>query len=179
MYPKISQNQPRRFWTLSTQDWGNHPILGGTRKEGSDVLGHICLYAYMHKVNPNIFRYFLYFYSCITFISLFAHRSNFFSNFSLFFLPFYSLQKPVTLTRHCWFCFHLSARVPVRRAESNCIMHSLRRGEWSWSRGRKQGICGLRHPLAFSLLSVLTVTEEFLLAKSSKFLIPTVPISTL
>ena len=23
------------------------------------MLGHICLYAYMHKVNPNIFRYFL------------------------------------------------------------------------------------------------------------------------
>ena len=26
---------------------------------------------------------------------------QFFPNFSLFFLPFYSLQKPVTLTRHC------------------------------------------------------------------------------
>ena len=34
-------------------------------------------------------------------------------------------------------------------------------------------------PTRISLLSVLTVTEEFLLAKSSKFLIPTAPISTL
>ena len=31
----------------------------------------------------------------------------------------------------------------------------------------------------YQYISVLTVTEEFLLAKSSKFLIPTVPISTL
>ena len=31
----------------------------------------------------------------------------------------------------------------------------------------------------YQCMSVLTVTEEFLLAKSSKFLIPTVPISTL
>ena len=51
-------------------------------------------------------------------------------------------------------------------------VRSLRRAERSWSRGRKQGICGLRHLLAFSLLSVLTVTEEFLLAKSSKFFNP-------
>ena len=25
----------------------------------NSLLGHICLYAYVHKVNPNIFRYFL------------------------------------------------------------------------------------------------------------------------
>ena len=31
----------------------------------------------------------------------------------------------------------------------------------------------------YQYISVLTVTEEFLLAKSSKFLIPTVPILTL
>ena len=50
------------------------------------MLGHICLYAYMHKVNPNIFQYFLSFYFCITFISLFAHCSKKFSEFFPIFL---------------------------------------------------------------------------------------------
>ena len=101
----------------------------GRPQEGppKSLLGHICLYAYMHKVNPNIFRYFLWFYSCITFISLFSHRSNFFLIFSLFFLPFYSLQKPVTLTQHCWFCFRLSARIPARLGNQivSYAMHAL------------------------------------------------------
>ena len=35
-------------------------------------------YAYMHKVNPNIFPHFLSFYLCITILSLFTHHSNFF-----------------------------------------------------------------------------------------------------
>ena len=35
-------------------------------------------YAYMYKVNPNIFPHFLSFYMCITILSLFAHHSNFF-----------------------------------------------------------------------------------------------------
>ena len=30
-----------------------------TEEQMMEVLGHICLYAYMHKVNPNIFGYFL------------------------------------------------------------------------------------------------------------------------
>ena len=57
-------------------------------------------YAYMHKFNPNIFLHFLSFYLCITILSLFAHHSNLFLKFFLFFFPFYSLQKPVTLTQH-------------------------------------------------------------------------------
>ena len=120
------------------------------------LLGHICLYAYMHKVNPNIFRYFLWFYSCITFIHC-SHTVPIFPKF-------YSLQKPVTLTRHCWFllpfkhpCSCASCGIKLYYTQCAC---SLRHAEQSWSRGRKQGICGLRHPLAFSLLSVLTVTEE-------------------
>ena len=35
-------------------------------------------YAYMHKVNPNIFPHFLSFYLCITILSLFACHSYFF-----------------------------------------------------------------------------------------------------
>ena len=35
-------------------------------------------YAYMHKVNPNIFPHLLSFYMCITILLLFAHHSNFF-----------------------------------------------------------------------------------------------------
>ena len=90
------------------------------------LLGHICLYAYMHKVNPNIFQYFLWFYSCITFISLFAHRSNFvqiFPYFSCHFIHFKSLSFWHSTVN---FCFRLGARVPTRRAESNCIIHNAR-----------------------------------------------------
>ena len=64
-----------------------------------NVLGHICLY--MHK---SIQIYFGIFFDFIL-VLLSFHCSHtvpiFFSNFSLFFLPFYSLQKPVTLTWHC------------------------------------------------------------------------------
>ena len=43
------------------ESWEDDPddsIIARTRLNIS-LLGHICLYAYMHKVNPNIFRYFL------------------------------------------------------------------------------------------------------------------------
>ena len=118
-------------------------LQGRGQSVGTHML--ICIYApsqskYISVFSLILFLYYFPFIVCTLF--------QFFPNFSLFFLPFYSLQKPVTLTQHCWFCFRLSARVPARRAESNCIMRSLRCGEWSWSRGRKQGICGLRHPLA-------------------------------
>ena len=45
-----------------------------------EILAHKCVeaYAYMHKVNPNIFPHFLSFYLCITILSLFAHHSDFF-----------------------------------------------------------------------------------------------------
>ena len=54
-----------------------------TAKGGS---GHdsVKAYAYMHKVNPNIFPHFLSFYMCITILSLFAHHSNFFWIFPYF-----------------------------------------------------------------------------------------------
>ena len=48
------------------------------------LLEHLCLYAYMHEVNPNIFWYFLSFYLCITFLSLFTHCFYFFWNFPYF-----------------------------------------------------------------------------------------------
>ena len=41
-------------------------------------------YAYMHKVNPNIFPHFLSFYMCNTILSLFTHHSNFFWIFPYF-----------------------------------------------------------------------------------------------
>ena len=77
-----------------TLPWVNPPTLRIASPWGK-VLGHICLYAYMHKVNSNIFRYFFRFYSCITFISLFAHCSNFFRIFPYFschFIHFKSLS---------------------------------------------------------------------------------------
>ena len=41
MYPEISKNQPRRFWMHSTQDWGNRPILGSTRKKAAMNYHHM------------------------------------------------------------------------------------------------------------------------------------------
>ena len=64
-----------------------------------------------------------------------SHTVPIFSEFSLFFLPFYSFIVLI-----------------------NCIIVSIR---------------------YYQCIGVLTVTEEFLLAKYSKFLIPTVPILTL
>ena len=117
------------------------------------MLGHICLYAYMHKVNPNIFRYFLWFYSCITFISLLAHRSNFFFKFFPIFLAILLTSKA------CHFDTALLILLPFKRPRSRASCgiksyytqhaRSLRRAEQSWSKGWKQGICGLRHSLAF------------------------------
>ena len=90
------------------------------------LLGHICLYAYMHKVNPNIVRYFLRFYSCITFISLFAHRSNFFWIFPYFSCHFIHFKSLSFWHGTVNFCFHLSACVSACRAESNYIIHNAR-----------------------------------------------------
>ena len=94
------------------------------REQERTLLGHICLYAYMHKINPNIFRYFLRFYSCITFISLFAHRSNFFRIFPYFSCHFIHFKSLSFWHSTVNFCFHLSARVPARHAESNCIIRN-------------------------------------------------------
>ena len=79
----------------------------------------ICIYAqsqfkYISVFSLILFLYYFYFTVRTPF--------QFFLNFSLFFLPFYSLQKLVTLTWHCWFCFCLSTRIPMRHAESNHII---------------------------------------------------------
>ena len=117
------------------------------------LLGHICLYAYMNKVNPNIFWYFLWFYSCITFISLFAHHSNFFSKI-------FPIFPAILLTSKA---YHFDTALLILllfkhpHSHTSCGIksyhmqhaHSLRRAKWSWSRGQKQGICRLRHSLAF------------------------------
>ena len=82
----------------------------------------ICIYA-----TKSIQIYFGIFFDFILVLLSFhcSHTIPFFSKFfPIFLLPFYSLQKPVTLTWHCWFCFRLSARVPTRRAESNCIIRA-------------------------------------------------------
>ena len=58
----------------------------------------ICIYAQSQSKYISVFSsiLFLYYFH-------FTVRTpfQFFPNFSLFFLPFYSLQKPVILTRHC------------------------------------------------------------------------------
>ena len=43
---------------ISEAFWAINDHLVAVEQELA-VLGHICLYAYMHKVNPNIFQYFL------------------------------------------------------------------------------------------------------------------------
>ena len=84
-------------WVLN-QNPRNH--MGHPKWLAFFLLGHICLYAYMHKVNPNIFGYFFDFILVLLSFHC-SHTVPIFSKFSLFFLPFYSLQKPVILTRHC------------------------------------------------------------------------------
>ena len=54
-------------------------------------------YAYMHKVNPNIFPHFLSFFLCITILSLFAHHSKFFWNF-----PYFSSHSIHTKSLSLW-----------------------------------------------------------------------------
>ena len=165
----------------------------------------ICIY---QSKNISVFSLILFlYYFHFTVHTLF----QFFLKFPLFFLPFYSLQKPVTLTWHCWFCFHLSACIPACHAESNHIICNM-----CWAE-LKQGLetgymwvetltcisllsvltvteevrthcfysftvlinCMIVSVRYYQCMSVLTVTEEFLLAKYSKFLIPSVPILTL
>ena len=179
------------------------------------VGAHMLIYIYAQSQSKYIlvfslilFLYYFHFTVCTPF--------QFFPNFSLFYLPFYSLQKPVTLTQHCWFCFHLSACVPTRCVESNCIICNTRAHLGALSRveaGGRNGVyvgwdtrlhfppqcsdshwggenhcfssfivlinCIIVSVRYYQCISVLTVTEEFLLAKSSKFLIPTAPILTL
>ena len=81
----------------------------------------ICIYAQSQSKYISVFYFILFLY-----YFHFTVRTpfQFFPNFSLFFLPFYSLQKPVILTRHCWFCFCLTARVPACCVESNCIIRN-------------------------------------------------------
>ena len=58
----------------------------------------ICIYAQCQSKYISVFLSILFlYYFHFTVRTLF----QFFPNFSLFFLPFYSLQKPVILTRHC------------------------------------------------------------------------------
>ena len=74
-------------------------------------------YAYMHICTKSIQIYVGIFFDFILVLHSF-HCSHTIPIFS----KFYSLQKPVTLTWHCWFCFHLSTHIPTRLAESNCII---------------------------------------------------------
>ena len=113
---------------------------------GTYAYMHICtkLIQYISVFSLILFLYYFHFTVCTLF--------QFFLKFSLFFLPFYSPQKPVTLTWHCWFCFHLSACIPARHVESNHIIHNacthlgMLRGV---DTGVELGICGMRHSLTF------------------------------
>ena len=60
--------------TITSADLAKLFVLHVFSKHGVPVEA----YAYMHKVNPNIFPHFLSFYLCITILSLFAHHPNFF-----------------------------------------------------------------------------------------------------
>ena len=57
------------------------------------ALTHILICIYIYEVNPDIFWYFLSFYLCITFMSLFAHHFHFFWNFPYFCCHFIHLKS--------------------------------------------------------------------------------------
>ena len=65
-------------WECFPLSWQGEPLGGPTCGPPVEA------YAYMHKVNPNIFPHFLSFYLCITTLSLFTCHSNFFWNFPYF-----------------------------------------------------------------------------------------------
>ena len=133
------QRQPSAGLYLLSTYWGH----GG----GRPLLGHICLYAYMHKVNPNIFQYFLWFYSCITFISLFAHHSNFFWISPYFCCCSIHLKKPVISTWHSYLlpfrCLHshMSCKIKLYntgcvhpfRCQISCVSNRTKTKGWLWN----------------------------------------------
>ena len=85
---------PLRVW------WPDSAFCSCLVRLANGVGAHmlICIYAqcqskYISVFSSILFLYYFYFTVRTSF--------QFFPNFSLFFLPFYSLQKPVILTRHC------------------------------------------------------------------------------
>ena len=162
------------FRSLGTIQMGNKVVL--TRKAFfnllkdthkniaamGNMLEHIWLYAYMHKVNPNIFQYFLRFSYCITFPSLFTHCDNF-----SYIFPYFSCcslhLKSLSFQHGTLICFRLGAHVPAHHVESNyiiCYIHihletNFLCIEWNQNKGQLwdhmlgQGICMLRHTPAF------------------------------
>ena len=117
---------------------------------------HICIRSiqiYFHI----FFHVFVYHYP-FTVHTLF----QFFLKFSLFFFPLFSVQKPVTLTWHSWFCFHLSTQVDIHiniwvdinnwvdiiTKQDLCIGWNQNKDQ-QWFHKPELGICGLRHSLTF------------------------------
>ena len=179
-------------------------------------------YAYMHICTKSIQIYFGIFFDFILVILSFhcSHTVPIFSEFFRIF-PYFSCHFIHFKSLSFWhstvnFCFRLSARVPARRAESNCIICNARAhlgmlsgveagggnrvyAGWDTHSHFPSSVltvteevrthcffsfivlinCIIVSVRYYQYISVLTITEEFLLAKSSKFLIPTVPISTL
>ena len=108
IYPDVSWCVTHNDTTCSYHDksWGVFV--------GAHML--ICIYAQNQSKYISVFSLILFlYYFHFTVRTLF----QFFSNFSLFFLPFYSLQKPVILTQHCSFlllfkCPHSHCEVCLR-----------------------------------------------------------------
>ena len=104
--------------------------LVGLMQSSHDCM-HICwgIYAnqhtYMHKVNPNIFFYFLWFYPSITFLSVFAHR-DYFSQIFIYFCCGFIHSTSLSFRRSTHIYFHLNARSRTCRAESNCTISIAR-----------------------------------------------------
>ena len=175
----------RKISTLEGSACQNHPWhlwSSSSRRRTAHFVGahmHICIYAQSQSKYISVFSLILFlYYFHFTVRTLF----QFFLKFSLFFLPFYSLQKPVTLTWYCWFCFRLSARVPARRAESNHIIRNAHAHLGMLSRvevgGGNKVYAGWDTHLHFPPQcsdSHWGVSVSQIL----KFLIPTVPISTI
>ena len=128
---------------------------------GLDRVSMVCwgTYAYMHICTKSIQIYFSIFldfilvllsFHCLHTVPIFP---NFFSKIFPIFLAILFTSKAchfdtalliLLLFKHP----HSHALCGIKWYYMQCA-RSLRHAERSWSRGRKQGICGLRHPLAF------------------------------
>ena len=87
----------------------------------SSVTVPVIVGAYMHKVSPNIFFHFLWFYSSITFLSLFAH-CDYFSQIFLYFCCCFIHSKSLSFQHGTHICFRLSASIHTCCVESNCTI---------------------------------------------------------
>ena len=159
--------------------WGGYAITKHVIWDLSIAASH-----YMHICTKSIQIYFGIFFDFIP-VLLSFHCSHTILIFSEIFPIFPAI---LFTSKACHFdtallillpfkCLHSHALCRIKSYHTQCT-HSLRHTEQSWHRGRT-GYMWDETFTRISHLSVLTVTEEFLLAKYSKFLISTAYFNTI